>query len=170
MLFRSGDDYGKLLLFKFPKDKLVYGPLQIEARIDQDSEISSHLTLWSQQGSRVTRGNLLVIPIGDSLLYIEPLYIQAEQGQLPELKRVIISDGERVVMEPSLEEGLTNLFGKAVDKEAYESGDTFEDLVKKANEYYGQIQTSIKNADWTGIGNNLNKMGEVLKALDEKGK
>ena len=95
----DGDNYGKLLLYKFSKDKLVYGPLQIEAKFDQDSEISQQLTLWSQQGSRVTRGNLLVIPIKDSILYIEPLYIQAETGQLPELKRVLVSDGERVVME-----------------------------------------------------------------------
>ncbi|MDP7323999.1 MAG: UPF0182 family protein, partial [Candidatus Woesearchaeota archaeon] len=109
----DGENYGKLLLYKFPKDKLIYGPLQIEARIDQDSEISQQLTLWSQQGSRVTRGNLLVIPIENNLLYIEPLYLQAETGQLPELKRVIVSDGERVVMEESLGDSLAELFGTA---------------------------------------------------------
>ncbi|MBR9676111.1 UPF0182 family protein, partial [Candidatus Woesearchaeota archaeon] len=109
----DGDNYGKLILYKFQKDKLIYGPLQIEAKIDQDSEISQQLTLWSQQGSSVTRGNLLVIPIKNSILYIEPLYIQAETGQLPELKRVLVSDGERVVMEEDLATALEVLFGKS---------------------------------------------------------
>ena len=102
----DGENYGELVLYKFQKDNLIYGPLQIEAKIDQDSEISKQLTLWSQQGSRVTRGNLLVIPIKDSILYIEPLYIQAETGQLPELKRVLVSDGVRVVMEKDLASAL----------------------------------------------------------------
>lgn len=168
MAARSDDDnYGKLLLYKFPKDKLIYGPLQTEAKFDQDSEISQQLTLWSQQGSRVTRGNLLVIPVKDSLLYIEPLYIQAEQGQLPQLKRVLVSDGERVVMEESLEIALQVLFGKAKEKPVEGvviAEKTSEDLIKEAQEYYDIILDSF-GSDWDKFGENFDKLGEVLKEL-----
>ena len=106
-------NYGKLVVYKYPKERLVFGPLQVEGRIDQDPTISSQFTLWSQAGSRVIRGNMLVIPIGDSNLYVEPIYLQAENGPIPELKRVVVSTGNRVVMEPTLEEALTKLFGVA---------------------------------------------------------
>ena len=96
-------DYGKLIVYEFPKEKLVYGPFQIEARINQNTEISQQLTLWNQMGSRVIRGaNLLVIPIENSILYVSPLYLRAEHGHLPELKRVIASYGEHVVMKETL--------------------------------------------------------------------
>jgi len=154
-------NYGKLLLFKFSKDKLIYGPLQIEAKFDQDSEISQQLTLWSQQGSRVTRGNLLVIPIRNSLLYIEPLYIEAEKGQLPQLKRVLVSDGEKVVMEKDLRIALEVLFGKAT-----KSFEGPEDTLEDAKVYYGKILDSMANQDWAGIGDNLDKLGDVLDKLE----
>jgi uncharacterized membrane protein (UPF0182 family) len=96
-----------LLLYEFPKQELVYGPSQIEARIDQTPEISEQLTLWSQQGSRVIRGNLTVIPIEESLLYVEPIYLRAEQGELPELARVIVAYGDDIVMRETLEQSLS---------------------------------------------------------------
>src|SRR6476660_7725011 len=104
-------DYGKLVVYEFPKERLVYGPFQIEARINQTTEISQQLTLWNQMGSRVIRGaNLLVIPIENSLLYVTPLYLRAEHGHLPELKRVIAAYGEHVVMRETLPEALSALF------------------------------------------------------------
>src|SRR5881227_1294642 len=104
-------DYGKLIVYEFPKERLVYGPFQIEARINQNTEISQQLTLWNQMGSRVIRGaNLLVIPIENSLLYVTPLYLRAEHGHLPELKRVIAAYGEHVVMKETLAEALSALF------------------------------------------------------------
>lgn len=106
-------NYGKLVVYAFPKQKLVYGPRQLEARIDQDSFISQQLSLWSQRGSQVIRGNLLVIPIERSLMYVEPLYIAAEKGQLPELKRVIVSFGDRIAMEETLEGAMARVFGGA---------------------------------------------------------
>ena len=107
-------DYGKLIVYEFPKDKLVYGPFQIEARINQNTEISQQLTLWNQMGSRVIRGaNLLVIPIENSILYVSPLYLRAEHGHLPELKRVIAAYGEHVVMKETLAEALAALFAEA---------------------------------------------------------
>ncbi len=175
----DGEHYGKLLLYKFPKDKLVYGPLQIEAKIDQDSEISQQLTLWSQQGSHVARGNLLVIPVGESLLYIEPLYMQAETGQLPELKRVIVSDGERVVMERDLGTALVELFGKGVRKTNISgavdgnqtsdmSDSSLDELVVDANIYYDYMLKSMQSADWTEFGKNFDMLGEVLAEMNDK--
>jgi uncharacterized membrane protein (UPF0182 family) len=103
-------NYGKLVVYKYPKERLVFGPAQVEGRIDQDPTISSQFTLWSQAGSSVIRGNMLVIPLGASNLYVEPIYLQSDSGAIPELKRVIVSTGNRVVMEPTLEEALGKLF------------------------------------------------------------
>jgi uncharacterized membrane protein (UPF0182 family) len=102
--------YGRLLVYRFPKDRTIFGPMQIEARINQDPVISSQLTLWNQQGSQVIRGNLLVVPVADALLYIEPLYLQAAGSALPELKRVIVAYGTRIAMEPTLEGALAQIF------------------------------------------------------------
>jgi hypothetical protein len=104
-------NYGKLVVYNFPKQKLIYGPRQIEARIDQDSFISQQLSLWNQRGSQVIRGNLLVIPIERSLVYVEPLYIAAEKGQLPELKRVIVGFGDRIAMDETLDGAIARVFG-----------------------------------------------------------
>lgn len=166
----DGENYGKLLLYKFPKDKLVYGPLQIEAKIDQDSEISQQLTLWSQQGSSVIRGNLLVIPIENNLIYIEPLYIQAEQGQLPELKRILVSDGERVVMEVDLITALQNLFGTAVKKTVTTEIEDMpqEDLISEANTYYNAILDAMNKGDWSAFGENFDRLGEALDLIGKE--
>ncbi|MFQ5857002.1 MAG: UPF0182 family protein [Anaerolineae bacterium] len=107
----DGEHYGKLLALRYPKDRLVFGPMQVEARIDQDPAISEQLTLWGQAGSQVLRGNMIVIPVGQSNLYVEPIYLQAEAGRLPEMKRVVLASGNRVVMEPTVETGLARLFG-----------------------------------------------------------
>ena len=108
----DGDEYGNLVLYQFPKQKLIYGPRQIESRIDQDPEISKQITLWSQSGSAVVRGNYFVIPIEDSLMYVEPLYLQAESSQMPELKRVIVAYENRIVMEEDLATALAKVFGE----------------------------------------------------------
>lgn len=106
----DGENYGQLIVYQFPKQELIFGPLQIEARIDQNPEISAQITLWDQGGSEVIRGNLLVLPIGNSLLYVEPLYLRAENGQIPELKRVILASEDRIVMEETLEAAVVALF------------------------------------------------------------
>ena len=115
-------DYGKMLVYELPKDKLVLGPIQIEAMIDQNTTISQQLTLWNQQGSSVTRGNLIVTPIENSFLYVVPLYLTAEGTNFPQLKRVIVVAGEQVVMEPTLDGALTALFGTQQPQAAAESG------------------------------------------------
>jgi uncharacterized membrane protein (UPF0182 family) len=106
-------DYGKMLFYELPKDKLIFGPNQISAMIDQNTTISQQLTLWDQKGSGVIRGKLIVIPIENSFLYVVPLYLKAEGTNFPQLKRVIVATGDKVVMEPTLDAALTSLFGAA---------------------------------------------------------
>lgn len=165
----DGDHYGKLLLYKFPKQELIYGPLQIEARIDQDPAISGQLSLWHQRGSRVIRGNLLVIPIGNSLLYVEPLYLQAETSQLPELKRVIVASGERVAMADTLGQALASIGGAPVVtvEEPVEQTLDVQDLALSALEHYERAQEYLQEGDWAGYGAELEAMRRDLEDLIE---
>ncbi|MFH1775674.1 MAG: UPF0182 family protein [Chloroflexota bacterium] len=172
----DGDKYGKLIAYNFPKDKLIYGPRQIEARIDQDTVISSQLTLWGQEGSDVIRGNLLVIPIKNSILYVEPVYLRAERGQLPELKRVIVVSGNRIAMEPTLAQSLNAIYTGIPARPTTTPGPTptpeppppeISELVRLAQEYYDQAQTYLKEGNWAGWGEELKKMEAVLKRLAE---
>jgi uncharacterized membrane protein (UPF0182 family) len=107
----DAENYGKLLIYNFPKSRLIDGPLQIEARIDQNSQLSSQFTLWNQQGSHVLRGHLLVIPIGRSLLYVEPIYLKAESSPMPELRLVVLATQDRLGYGQSFDEAMTNIFG-----------------------------------------------------------
>ena len=107
----DGDNYGKLVLYKMPKSKTVYGPMQIEAQIDQNTKISQDFTLWSNAGSKYSRGNMFVVPVNDSLLYIEPVYLEAANSAIPEMKRVIVMYNDRIAYEPTLGDCLKELFG-----------------------------------------------------------
>src|SRR5262249_50782414 len=109
----DGDKYGKLVVYSFPRQSLVFGPAQIVNRMNQDTEVSQQITLWDQRGSEVIRGELLVIPIEESLIYVQPLYLRAQGGRIPELKRVIVAHESRVAMAETLEAGLAQLFGGA---------------------------------------------------------
>jgi len=171
----DGDKYGKLIAYNFPKDKLIYGPRQIEARIDQDPTISEQLTLWGQEGSQVIRGNLLVIPIEDSLLYVEAIYLQAERGRLPELKRVIVASGDRIVMGPTLAQSLIAIYAGLPAEEPTIIAPTpgiplpteLAELAQLAQEHYTKAQEYLQAGDWTGWGEELKKMEEVLSQLVE---
>jgi hypothetical protein len=106
----DGENYGDLFVYTFPKDQLIYGPRQIESRIDQESEISQLLSLWSQRGSQVIRGNLLVIPVNNSIIYVEPIFLQAEDSALPELRRVVVAYEDKIIMRQDLEKALKAMF------------------------------------------------------------
>jgi uncharacterized membrane protein (UPF0182 family) len=162
-------DYGKLIVYEFPKDKLVYGPFQIEARINQTTEISQQITLWNQMGSRVIRGaNLLVIPIENSILYVTPLYLRAEYGHLPELKRVIAAYGEKVVMRETLSDALSALFATSGTAPTV-SGATTEmpqaGAAQEALDRYNQAMERLKSGDWAGFGAQIEAMRGVLEKL-----
>src|SRR5436309_10399082 len=108
----DGEHYGELVVYRFPKQSLVFGPTQIVNRINQDTEIARQVALWDQGGSQVIRGNLLVIPIEESLIYVQPLYLRASGGRIPELKRVVVALENRVAMEETLEAAIERLFGE----------------------------------------------------------
>jgi uncharacterized membrane protein (UPF0182 family) len=167
-------DYGKLIVYEFPKDKLVYGPFQVEALINQNTEISQQLTLWNQMGSRVIRGTLLVIPIENSILYVSPLYLRAAQGQLPELKRVIAVYGDRVVMKETLAETLAALFeaGAAPTIPGASAGTRLPgpaaDPAREALEHYNLAIERLKSGDWTGFGTELDAMRGLLEDMSRQ--
>jgi uncharacterized membrane protein (UPF0182 family) len=174
--------YGRLVVYRFPKQELIFGPRQIEARIDQVPEISAQLTLWGQRGSRIIRGNLLVIPLGYSLLYVEPLYLQAEQGQIPELKRVIVASGDRIVMSETLERALVQLVGRgpsvaergpveAETRFAESAGeeDTWTqqvyELARQADAHYSAAQAALQRSDWARYGEEMATVERLIKQL-----
>ena len=168
----NGKDYGKLLLYEFSKRKLVYGPRQIEARIDQDTQISQQFTLWSQAGSKVIRGDLLVIPIQESLLYVEPVYLRAEQGELPELKRIIVSYGKAVVMEETLEKSLAAIFGGVPAEKSVLSPVTGKilTLVQSALETYQKAAAAARQGNWADYGRYQQELENILQKLNQGSK
>ncbi len=177
----DGENYGRIIEYKFPKEKLLYGPLQIESRIDQNSEISQLFTLWGQKGSSVIRGNLLVYPIKDSLIYVEPVYLKAEQSELPELKRVIIGYQDNIVIGLNLEDALYKMFGRpeaeiAGKEEAVIVEPEFgallsiKNLVDRAVLYYNQSQAMLREGDFAGYGLQIEQLQTVLDQLEEKTK
>ncbi|MFH1243597.1 MAG: UPF0182 family protein [Pseudomonadota bacterium] len=201
-------NYGSLIVYKLPKDKLVYGPMQIEARVDQQTEISRELSLWGQRGSRVIRGNLLAIPICDSFIYVEPIYLEAKQEEseaastgaqqsrglrksqardggvssgrdqsstaaLPELKRVIAAFGNRVAMAENLENALSSVLeGKIPSRElvvpAAKEILKSSELGVVALEHYNRAKAYLREGDWGGYGQELEKLENILKQMGEK--
>ena len=189
------NEYGQIVVFEFGKDSLFFGPQQIEARIDQDPAISAQLSLWNQQGSGVIRGNLLVIPIGNSLLYVEPLYLQAQNGKIPELKRVVLASADRVVMAENLGLALIKMFGRetvsraglqdlanvalagepsaasgATDTINGPSADglqnaSIEDLVLAANTRYNNAQAQLRAGNWAGYGEEMQALQAVIQQM-----
>ena len=163
--------YGERIVYMFPKKKLVYGPMQIEARIDQNPEISQSFTLWSQSGSGVIRGNLLVIPVEDSLLYVEPIYLRAEQRDaIPELKRVIVVYGDKITMQETLDEAIAVIFGgKAPERPVIpvEDTGTTDVLIQQAVEHYEKAQQFLKEGDLEGFGREIKNMGSILEKLKQ---
>ena len=199
-------NYGNLLVYKLPKEKLVYGPMQIEARVDQQTEISRELSLWGQGGSRVIRGNLLVIPVGDTFIYVEPVYLEAIQekneeapaaspqqrgaakprrGQgvvarqqdskaasLPELKRVIVAFGNRVIMEENLDAALNQILDGAVSKAPSTVSTAVQtegvsDLGALALEHYKLAKDYLKQGKWAEYGRELENLEKILTEMSE---
>jgi uncharacterized protein len=188
----DGDNYGKLSVYRFPKQSLVYGPKQIANRINQDTEISRQLTLWDQKGSEVIRGELLVIPIEESLIYVQPIYLRAEGGSIPELKRVVVAHENRVVMGESLEEGLNALFGSGAAAQARTNAQdslstlgiepsvvgggaapstgaapsgAVGDLLRQAQTHYDRAIAAQRAGNWADYGREIDQLGATIRAL-----
>ena len=171
--------YGKVVVYNFPKQKLIYGPRQIEARIDQESEISKQISLWNQSGSQVIRGSLLAIPIEKSILYVQSLYLAAEKGQLPELKRVIVAFGNAIAMEETLELSLRRIFGGGATVRERAGGDvvpaaaaTAESgdrrMIREALDHYRKAQDHLRQGNWGGYGDELKRMADLLERLEKR--
>ncbi len=169
----DGDEYGKLVLYEFPKDKLSYGPLQIEQRVDQDTIISPQLTLLGQQGSRILRGNMMTIPIENAIIYVEPVYIQASSGEnnLPEVKKVIVCYENEIVMANTLGQALAIVFDMENEEPATETttgGDTSVTvLAARANTLYKEAIQAQKSGDWTTYGQKIKELETVLNQLEQ---
>jgi uncharacterized membrane protein (UPF0182 family) len=188
----DGENYGKLSVYRFPKQSLVYGPKQIANRINQDTEISRQLTLWDQRGSQVIRGELLVIPIEESLIYVQPIYLRAEGGNIPELKRVVVAHENRVVMGETLDEGLNALFGAGgtalTRAETQDSLSTLgvepsvvgggaapgavappsgavADLLRQAQTHYDRAIAAQRAGNWADYGREIEQLGATIRAL-----
>jgi uncharacterized membrane protein (UPF0182 family) len=172
------ENYGQIIEYKFPKEKLIFGPLQIESRIDQNSEISQLFTLWGQKGSSVIRGNLLVIPVKDSLIYVEPVYLRAEQSELPELKRVIVGYQDNIEIGLTLEEALVRLFGSmapAAAEQVTAAGEfatpvllSVRELALRAQKIYTDAQQKLRDGDFAGYGDAIDNLNEVLADLVDR--
>ena len=180
-------NYGDVEVFLFPKERVILGPKQVENRIDQSTEISEQFTLWGQVGSRVIRGNLLVLPIDNALLYVEPIFLEADQGGLPELARVIVVFRETVVMEDTLEKALIRIFGEIdvlqpdpdsedlpgdlppedfVPTDRPVTGDPFlVELIQRAQTVYEEALQSQQEGDWAGYGDKINELEQILSEL-----
>jgi uncharacterized membrane protein (UPF0182 family) len=174
----DGEHYGKLVAYRFPRQSLVFGPTQIVNRISQDTEVSRQIALWDQGGSEVIRGELLVIPIEESLLYVQPLYLRSQGGRIPELKRVIVAHENRVAMDSTLDAGLERLFaggprvtgtatvpGAEPTAGAGESG-AVADLVRRALQHYERARAAQRSDDWAAYGNEMRQLGEILRRLE----
>ena len=170
----DGDSYGKLVVYRFPKQKLIFGPKQVIGRINQDAEVSRQISLWDQRGSQVIQGPLLVIPIEESLIYVRPLYLKAETGKIPELKRVIVAYGNKIAMEENLEAALSRIFGVtekteqsfdfAQDKSTTVTDQPTNNLFKQAQELYDEAIRSQKEGDWARYGEVIKQLGEILRS------
>ncbi|MCS7264655.1 MAG: UPF0182 family protein [Armatimonadetes bacterium] len=175
------DRYGHLFIYQFPSGKQVEGPQQIEAKINADAQISQYFSLWNQQGSRVIRGSLLILPIGNSLIFVEPIYLQAEQTPLPEIKRVIVSTGKKVVMGENLWDALSELFGLNLRDGSYQIAESQKSqqgqrkfhhqdgrstLTFELLKYLKEAQKAREQGDWLKFGEALNKAFEQAEKLE----
>ncbi|MCK5250974.1 MAG: UPF0182 family protein, partial [Spirochaetaceae bacterium] len=171
------ENYGKIIEYQFPKEKLIFGPMQIESRIDQNTEISQLFTLWGQKGSTVIRGNLLVYPVKDSLFYVEPIYLQSEQSELPELKRVIVAYQNKIGVGLDLKGALNQIFGGTIVQTptsvpAESTGQlqdlNIQELINKAVDDFNAAQEKLRAGDFTGYGDYINRLQETLDSLQKE--
>jgi len=163
-------DYGKILLYQLPKERLILGPMQIEAMIDQNTLISEQLSLWDQKGSRVIRGNLIIIPIDSSFLYVEPMYLTAEGTNIPQLKRVIVVSGNKVVMETTLDQALQAVFGTAQPVPEKVAAPVQSEELNQARKELEETERTIQKGNWEGFEKAMKTLKKLLGEPPKKPK
>ncbi len=162
--------YGRIIVYQLPKERLTFGPIQVEAMIDQNAVISEQLSLWDQRGSRVIRGNLVVIPIDSSILYVEPVYLLAEGVNIPQLVRVIVVSGKKVVMAPTLDQAVKAIFGVAEqgEKIPVASPQVEADILNRARQGLEDAQKALRLGRWDEFGKSMQKLQEILTPEEKK--
>ena len=163
----DGENYGRLLVYDFPKSRLIDGPLQIEARIDQNAQLSGQFSLWNQQGSRVVRGHLLVIPLGRSLLYVEPVYLRAESSPMPELRLVVLATQDRLAYGANFEEALNSLFGDAAKVSSEQKGEQKGEQPKPKPGATPQPSSSPQGPQGIGAPNVQQLVNRAIQEFEE---
>jgi hypothetical protein len=166
----DGDNYGRFLAYKFPKEKRVLGPQQVETKIDQDRHLSGQLTLWDQRGSNVIRGNVLAIPIEDTLIYVEPIYLQAETAAYPELRLVAVMHGDTLSYANTFDEALQGLFAGGAAEEGEEDigiGRSVSELARQANEAFEGYLRLQSEQQFAKAAQQLQKLRDTLKRLKD---
>jgi uncharacterized membrane protein (UPF0182 family) len=173
----DGENYGQMMLYQLPKSRVVYGPMQVEAMIDQSTEISKEFSLWDSSGSKYSRGNMFIIPIEDSLLYVEPVYLEATNSSIPEVKRVIVVYGDKIAYEPTLSEALESLFGDGAGGAASintgsgkstsggDKGKSQSEIIEDAQEAYDNAQDAVKEGNWKSYGKYMDQLEKDLNKL-----
>jgi uncharacterized protein len=156
--------YGQMIVYQLPKERLTFGPIQIEAMIDQNAVISEQLSLWDQKGSRVIRGNLVVIPIENSFLYVEPVYLLAEGVNIPQLIRIIVISGNKVVMEPTLDQAIRAVFGavQPTEKPTAALPPVEADVLSHARKDLNKAQEAVREGKWEDFGKAMDALKETL--------
>ena len=161
----DGDNYGRFVAYKFPKERRVLGPQQVETKIDQDSFLSGQLTLWDQQGSEVIRGNVLAIPLDDTLLYVEPIYLRAETAAYPELRLVAVMHGDTLSYAETFAEALTGLFDDRQLATAAAANTSIEDLVSAAQQAFRKYLDLQAEARFEDAAVELRRLSDLLETL-----
>jgi len=157
-------DYGKQIVYQLPKERLTFGPIQVEAMIDQNTLISEQLSLWDQKGSRVIRGNLIVIPMDQSFLYVEPVYLTAEQNNIPQLKRIIAISGSRVEMEQTLERSINAIFGTSPEESAVPlPAQHGAEELSRARNLYEEAEKAIQRGKWEDFGKAMDELKGAIE-------
>jgi len=166
----DGDNYGRLLAYKFPKDKRILGPQQVETKIDQDRFLSGQLTLWDQHGSRVIRGNVLAIPVDRTVIYVEPIYLQAETAAYPELRLVALMHGDRLSYAESFDKALQGLFEDAeTPQKQKDLPNTAADLIEGANQAFSDYLSAMGEKNFAEASQALGRLESYLKSLQQQG-
>lgn len=172
----DGDNYGKMLVYTFPAQKTIYSPYLFKQKVNQDTTISKELALWNKEGSEVIFGDTIIVPVNHSLLYIEPMYLRASgESSIPEVKRIIVSYSDRIILADSVENALMQLF-QYQESEGQTGGETGTPTVlsedqlakmKEAKTLYDKAIEAQKNGDWSGYGSFIQQLGELLQQLNQ---
>ncbi|ADK13124.1 MULTISPECIES: UPF0182 family protein [Clostridium] len=174
----DGKNYGKMILYKFPPEKTIYSPYLFKQKLNQDTTISTQLSLWNKDGSKVQFGDTMIVPINNSLVYIEPMYLRASgKDSIPEMKRVVVSYGDKIILAESIDDALQQIFNynqnnqlqgnSTAQSQLVPTNNDNQEKIQQAKSLYENALNAQKNGDWSGYGDNIKKLGDILNSLSK---